>query len=242
MDPYENIVIGNFLYSLGLTVGQLSGGHVRPMCVNLLQQSPMDRALGDVLIENAGVTRLIEFKREQNESVKEETKRLKLSRAVVRDPRMQSISREIHWYIETSESVASLVSRVVPYLDFADDDVAATTLEQFTESSGRDAVMRTIDEETNAAYKRYLKLVAYSHGELQGASGGLVVSYSKDKGIRYVLLADIRDLLFDHRVVREIYFERVRRHAKELNHSRVLKHRGLSQTLELERDGPSFSL
>ncbi|SEK06033.1 hypothetical protein [Paraburkholderia diazotrophica] len=242
MDPYENIVIGNFLYSLGLTVGQLSGKDVRPMCINLLQQSPMDRPLGDVLVENAGITRLIEFKREQNESVKEETKRLKLSRALQGDSRMQSVSREIHWYIETSESVANLVSRVVPYLDFADDDATTTTLERFTESSGRDAVMRAIDDETHAAYKQYLKLVAYSHGELQGASGGLVVSYSKDEGIRYVLLSDVRDLLFDHRLVREAYFERVRRYAKELNHNRALKHRGLSKTLELGRDGPSLSL
>lgn len=43
---------------------------MRPICVNLLQQSPMDPPLGDVLIENAGVTRLIAFKREQNDSMK----------------------------------------------------------------------------------------------------------------------------------------------------------------------------
>ncbi len=29
MDPYENIVIGNFLYSLGLCIGQLSVEDVR---------------------------------------------------------------------------------------------------------------------------------------------------------------------------------------------------------------------
>jgi len=242
MDPYENIVIGNFLYSFGLTIGQLAGGGMRPMCMNLFQQSPLDRPLGDVLVENAGVTRLIEFKRECNESVKEETKRLMLSRALVSAPQMQLISREIHWYIETSESAASMVSRVVPYLDFADENAAATTLEQFTESSARDAVMRTIDDETHAAYKRYLKMVAYSHGGLQGASGGLVVNYSKDKGIRYVALVDIRDLVLNHRLVRETCFEQVRRHAKELNHDRTLTHRGLSQALEHKRNGPSFTL
>ncbi|CAM2157911.1 hypothetical protein PT2222_470001 [Paraburkholderia tropica] len=58
MEPYENIVIGNFLYSFGLTVGQLSGEAVRPMCVNLLQQTPLDRPLGDLMFENAGVVRL----------------------------------------------------------------------------------------------------------------------------------------------------------------------------------------
>lgn len=242
MDPYENIVIGNFLYSLGLIVGQLTGGEVRPMCVNLLQQSPMDRPLGDVLIENAGVTRLIEFKREQNDSVKEETKRLMLERALGGNVRLQSVSREIHWYIETSEKVESLVSRVVPYLDFSDSKAAATTLEQFTDWSGRAAVMRTIDDQTHVAYKHYLELLAYSHGGLQGASGGLVVTYNKDIGIRYILLTDIRDLLLSHRLVREAYFERVRQQAKELNHQRRAQHQGLSRKLELKRDGPSFSL
>lgn len=242
MDPYENIVIGNFLYSLGLIVGQLTGGEVRPMCVNLLQQSPMDRPLGDVLIENAGVTRLIEFKREQNDSVKEETKRLMLERALRGNVRLQSVSREIHWYIETSEKVESLVSRVVPYLDFSDSKAAATTLEQFTDWSGRAAVMRTIDDQTHVAYKHYLELLAYSHGGLQGASGGLVVTYNKDIGIRYILLTDIRDLLLSHRLVKEAYFERVRQQAKELNHQRRAQHQGLSRKLELKRDGPSFSL
>lgn len=65
------------------------------MCVNLLQQSPMDPPLGDVLIENAGVTRLIAFKREQNDSMKEETKRLMLERILGGNARLQSVSREI---------------------------------------------------------------------------------------------------------------------------------------------------
>ncbi|MDH6148250.1 MULTISPECIES: hypothetical protein [Paraburkholderia] len=240
MDPYENIVIGNFLYSFGLCIGQLSAGAVRPMCVNLLQQSPMDHALGDLMVANAGVTLLIEFKRERNDSEKEEAKRLKLSRALVEDLYMQTISRQIHWYIETSEKAASLVSRVVPYLDFADTKVVARTIEGFTESAGHDAVSKEIDAQTHAAYETYLKLVAYSHGGLQGVSGGLIVSYSKDKGIRYVLLTDVRDLLLDHRLVREAYFERVRRHATELNRERTMKYRGQSLTRERELDGPTL--
>lgn len=55
----------------------------------------MDPPLGDVLIENAGVTRLIAFKREQNDSMKEETKRLMLERILGGNARLQSVSREI---------------------------------------------------------------------------------------------------------------------------------------------------
>ncbi|WP_116611929.1 hypothetical protein [Paraburkholderia unamae] len=229
MDPYENIVIGNFLYTFGLCIGQLSEESVRPMCVNLLQQSPIDQALGDLMVANTGVTRLIEFKRERNASEKEETKRQLLSRALVGNPHLQAISREIHWYIETSDEANSLVSRVVPYLDFADTRAEATTIEHFTASSAADAVARVIDAETQAAYKQYVNLVAVSQGGLQGASGGLIVNYSQKDGLRYVLVADIRDLLLNHRFVREAYFEQVRQQAIELKREQAVREQRLSR-------------
>ncbi|AOK06921.1 hypothetical protein [Burkholderia pseudomallei] len=229
MDPYENIVIGNFLYSLGLCIGQLSVEDVRPMCVNLLQQSPMDHALGDLMVANAGVTRLIEFKRERNPSEKEETKRMLLSRALTGKPHLRPISREIHWYIETSESAMNLVSRVVPYLDFADPQAPTTSIERFTDSMAADAVANEIDAETRAAYEQYVNLVAVSHGGLQGASGGLIVNYSEKDGLRYALVADIRDLLLDHRLVREAYFERMRQQAMELSREQAVRERRLSR-------------
>ncbi|MEN8515459.1 hypothetical protein [Burkholderia sp. RS02] len=243
MEPYENIVIGNFLYSFGLAIGQVSTADVRPMCINLLQQTPIDRALGDLMFANAGVTRLLEFKRSKNDSEKEATKRVILSRTLVDDAYMQAISREIHWYIETSEEAASLVSRVVPYLDFADKRVVGTTIEKFTNATALDAVSKEIDAETRAAYEEYINLVAVSHGGLQGASGGLIVNYTKEHGIRYVPVADIRDLLLNHRLVREVYFERMQ--AKDIEQRREnavrAKVRGISLTREMERDGPSFS-
>jgi len=229
MDPYENIVIGNFLYGFGLRIGQLSAEDVRPMCVNMLQQSPMDHALGDLMVANAGVTRLIEFKRERNPSEKEETKRMLLSRALTEKPHLHPISREIHWYIETSEKAKNLVSRVVPYLDFADPQAPTTTIKRFTASVAADAVAKEIDAETQAAYKQYVNLVAVSHGGLQGASGGLIVNYSEEHGLRYVLVADVRDLLLDHRLVREAYFERVRQQAMEMNREQAVRERRLSR-------------
>jgi hypothetical protein len=223
-----------------LCIGQLSVGTVRPMSVNLLQQSPIDHALGDLMVANAGVTRLIEFKRERNASEKEETKRTILSRALLGDPHMQEISREIHWYIETSEAVTSFVSRVVPYLDFADPRVKATTIEQFTASVAAEAVAKEVGAETQAAYERYVNLVAVSHGGLQGASGGLIVNYSEEHGLRYVLVADIRDLLLDHRLVREAYFERVRQQVMELNREQAVRARG--RTLKKERNYDASTL
>lgn len=64
MKLYENIVIGNFLYGLGFAVRARahSTGLVVPSVVNLLQQTPADKELADVLLEFPGVVRLIEFK------------------------------------------------------------------------------------------------------------------------------------------------------------------------------------
>ena len=42
-----------------------------PISVNLLQQTPLDTSLGDVLLAKARVVRLIEFKREANKDRKE---------------------------------------------------------------------------------------------------------------------------------------------------------------------------
>ena len=61
LTPYENIIIGNFLYSLGLAIGRSP----RPVeaCINLTQQTPLDQVLGDVMLQFPGAWRLIEFKR-----------------------------------------------------------------------------------------------------------------------------------------------------------------------------------
>ncbi|SAK43024.1 hypothetical protein AWB77_00523 [Caballeronia fortuita] len=235
MEPYENIVIGNFLYSLGLTVGQESHGSVRTMCVNLMQQTPLDESLGDLMVSNTGVTRLLEFKRKKNDSIKEETKREVLSRALGADQHMLTISREIHWYIETSEEEGVFVSRAVPYIDFVDETVPATTIERFTSSVAKDAVSKVIDEATRASYKAYLALVSVSHGGLQGSSGGLLINLSREQGLRYVLVPDIRDLLLDHSLVREAYFGRVQQQSMELERGHALRSCQLSLKKSIDR-------
>lgn len=68
MKLYENVVIGNFLYGLGVSIGgRLKSGYL-PGAVSLLQQTPEDKALGDVLLDFPGTLRLIEFKAQANRS------------------------------------------------------------------------------------------------------------------------------------------------------------------------------
>src|SRR4051794_36391557 len=95
--------------------------------VNLLQQTPSDRLLGDVLLANAAVWRLIEFKR-AGKLTRKERRKLSVLRNGVSNNNLEldlsPLSREIHWYIEIEEPKVlgkPLVSRACPYLDFDDD-------------------------------------------------------------------------------------------------------------------------
>ncbi len=124
-DPYENILIGTFLYSLGIVFGRRFPEEVPPGVVNLLQQTPLDGALSDVHLNYPGVVRLIEFKRATNKSDKEHKKRAKLELLLAGEPVLTDVSRVVHWYIETSESAVDWLTRITPYLDFEDEMLRA---------------------------------------------------------------------------------------------------------------------
>lgn len=55
---YENVVIGNFLDGLGVSIGGRLKTECLPGAVSLLQQTPEDEALGDVLLDFPGTLRL----------------------------------------------------------------------------------------------------------------------------------------------------------------------------------------
>ena len=122
MKLYENVVIGNFLYGLGFALGsQLRSGQL-PSMVNLLQQTPDDKRLGDLLMAFPGTVRLIEFKTEANKSKKEAGRHQFLSRIFSEKldelPDLPGTSRRVHWYIETAPlPSAALSARIEPYLD-----------------------------------------------------------------------------------------------------------------------------
>src|SRR5215472_14645009 len=100
-DIYENIVIGNFLFGLGAAMGWRHRNQpAPPTSVSLLQQTPLDERLGDVLVENARLIRLIEFKRTTNRrALKKETeKRDRLAKAL-ESGNLQPISRRLHWFV-----------------------------------------------------------------------------------------------------------------------------------------------
>jgi len=93
MPIYENLVIGNFLYALGLKMGARLHGDLAPdLAVNLLQQCPLDIVLGDVLLTGLKAVALLEFKREANWKGrwKERSKLLKIE-AFLKCPEYQTL-------------------------------------------------------------------------------------------------------------------------------------------------------
>jgi len=194
IDPYENILIGNFLYSLGLVIGRHSPENHLVGAVNLLQQTPMDKALGDVLIGYPGVVRLIEFKRKSNKSEKEAIKRNLLEIALKKQPQLQVISRMVHWYVETEETPLEWTTRICPYIDFEKKGLtASTSFSEFTEQLAISALTTVEPEFPTEKVSLYFDTVA-TLSKKGSSSSGLLVSIDRKGALRYVAVESIRDL------------------------------------------------
>jgi hypothetical protein len=82
---YENLVIGNFLYALGLKIGARRHDYLAPdLAVHLTQQTPLDIVLGDVLLTGPRAVALLEFKRAAARRSKERSKLVKIEDALKR--------------------------------------------------------------------------------------------------------------------------------------------------------------
>ncbi len=197
MKLYENVVIGNFLYGLGVSIGRrLKSGYL-PGAVSLLQQTPEDKALGDVLLDFPGTLRLIEFKAQGNRSKKELIRYRKLLPTIQEQQEMLSISRRVHWYVETAPSPLKGVEAFFsPYLDVFDTKKPAKqpfALERFIESVANDVILSKNDER-DAQEKDYLKLVRWCQGVGETGAGALIVVVGSGGGIEFVALEDLMAL------------------------------------------------
>lgn len=200
MKLYENVIIGNFLYGLGLDIGIKIGlneeTETLPSIVNLLQQTPADKELGDMLLEFPGIIRILEFKNAKNPSKKEEKRVEKLEKALKDDERMQYVSRNIHWYIETEPFEKICANKIVPYLDAYNGTIGMDTLESFIKNISSE-VNNPISEITHEEQKHYLSLISTCQGSGAIGTGGLIVSVSKE-GISYVEFSQIEQLQLQH--------------------------------------------
>lgn len=197
INPYENIIIGNFLYSLGRAMGMHPKGAGVDGVVNLLQQTPLDPVLGDVMLHFPAVWRLIEFKRTGAAMDKEYAKYQMLHAATKREPSLREASRRLHWYVVSGPQDAleagnpkEFAIRVRPYLDL--HDTGGITLEKFIQGIVEDAYSDPIL--SNDELDLCLKIIK-TFGSLKGLqSSGLLVGVGGSGGLTYVPITDISDL------------------------------------------------
>lgn len=198
MKLYENVVIGNFLYGLGVAIGRRTNTNSVPSRISLLQQTPVDKTLGDVLLDFPGVLRLIEFKASTNHSDKEEIKHRKLSNLIKDEPELEKISLRVHWYIETAPSASNgVIANISPYL-FAFNNTPKPkepqALGDFIESVANEAIS-TLSQGRNKLERNYLRYVRWCHGEEGNTgAGALVVVVNAGGGISFIALDDIMEL------------------------------------------------
>lgn len=196
MDIYENIIIGNFVFSLGVAFGQLVGNaESPPAAVNLLQQTPLDTQLGDVLLQGVGVMRLIEFKREGNRSDKEVAKLAHLRRnlELPENVDLKILSSHVHWYIETKNQ-GVLVTKICPYLHFLHTRDRGPSLLDFCSELARE-LLRPGDPALSPLFERYLQCLSKSQGEPASGSGGMMLYTDGSGSLKYVVVDDLRQLV-----------------------------------------------
>lgn len=177
----------------------------KPTAINLLQQTPADTYLGDMLLETPGIVRLFEFKNKKSSLTKEKDKLERLKKALKEDKEMIDLSKLIHWYIETEPEDTVCKNRIVPYLNAFDNAVyGLKTIEEFIEKIVDEIINHSIELDSEAI-KAYLDLLRYSKGGNKGFStGGLIINVTKD-GIRYVQISDFSQLRLQHKeYVKEI--------------------------------------
>ena len=212
-DIYENIFIGNFIYTLGVRIGialhQNENIKEIPACVNLLQQTPMDKPFGDMLASFEGVSFLIEFKNKKNKDKKEPEKRKMLYNDIKKDPKMGEISLLAHWLIQINvPKKEELETKVVRYLDMDDSSrlAEADSFDNFIEKIVTKIFNHTEDGEisdigvSEVSMSKYLtyikKLFSNSSNKPKKYKlGGLIMTVAPDGGLKYVVLNDITKVL-----------------------------------------------
>lgn len=196
-DIYENIVIGNFLFMLGHAIGAHRDNKQSHLFnVNLLQQTPLDTTLSDLLLQSSHFVYLIEFKRTRNSSNKEENKLDQLIQMLSLDKysHLKDISEKIHWYVETEFDDKQFQSWVVPYLNFMENDAEFIEIVDLIQNIVAQLSAAPLSKGISENIEEYLSMVSRLQGTTDTSSGGLLLFASEGGGLGFIPVSDIRHL------------------------------------------------
>lgn len=243
MKIYENVIIGNFLFGLGYRIGSKNTDLSFTSHINLLQQTPADKLLGDLMAKLGNKVYLIEFKEAKNRSDKELTRYKMLKNILSTDQfsDLLAISKKIHWYIETSVTQGdlnnhTLVSKIGPYVKMDSlPEHQPDVFNKFIEHIASN-VTNNSDDYTPENAERYLNLVRQTLGNGgKCGTGGLLLSINPKGEIQYVVMKDIMDLRMDYAQWRDSLQQEWK--DVEIKQQHTIKH-----SRRLERDGPDFEM
>lgn len=195
---YENVVIGNFLYGLGYAIRSQQQSGCIASCVNLLQQTPADHLLGDLLLAFPGVCRLIEFKAKDARPGKEVQRHRRLSKALEGNDEMTRISRRVHWFVEVVEaSDLDFDVRSVPYLNAFSIDENRQPLTTLIDETAAEVVQADPTRAT-VGDREYLDFVRIFAGGGKVGTGGLLMVADASGTLHYAHLLDLSELRLPH--------------------------------------------
>lgn len=126
---YENTLIGFFLYSLGYYTAE-NNYYISRFSPNLLQQTPADKELGDLLINSTSQYLLIEFKRSVSELYTELSKKRSVIECMI-EKELHELSSDCH-YLSYGSTVEDRIELVfMHYLDVSRIDPKIYNYELF---------------------------------------------------------------------------------------------------------------
>ncbi|WP_051516583.1 hypothetical protein [Herbaspirillum sp. RV1423] len=216
---YENTYIGTFIYTLGFVLGtqHTVGNPVPPISLNLFQQTPADKWIGDVFASLGGKNFLIEFKRTEGKLDEKEIKKShRLAEEIFKSDfsHLKEISFMSHFlacgYLNDQGNAGLFVK---PYLGVADLNCQPFDEGTFIRGMLSGVAKIVIGDKTKnmpigysgEQFQDYLRLLKrlFDVGS-SSSSGGIIMNVSEDGKITYLA----SDNIFDLTKTLEHYYEK----------------------------------
>lgn len=198
-----------------MSLGRRLKGRSLASCLSLLQQTPLDTMLGDLLADFGGTVLLYQFKRRTGDHKEEAVKAEKLRIVLERSQALSEVSRATHWYVVLEEAAvnADISIHVSPYADIGTGSSGRPVpLSVYVDRLAAHILDESIERPREVYVQAYLRMVAALNNFDSANTGGFVLAVKTDGSIQYTLLADIRELAISHRrhleLSRQRYFGR----------------------------------
>jgi hypothetical protein len=167
----------------------------------LLQQTPADKMLGDVLLNFSGTVFLYEFKRSLGDDKKEYRKAEKLRVVLAANPELLPVSRAVHWYVVSLPAVENAESKIVlsRYIDVGTSTSGdLQLLSRYVNTLAESALNSRLNSIDPELTKRYIETVASISDVESISTGGMLVAINSTGAVQYTVLRDLRELGLRH--------------------------------------------